>query len=107
MLDWSNAAVGPPAVDVAAMLQSFSFRVDPSLPADDVLAMYAAGLKKCGVDRGQTEVAISARRALVLLIRGMIGWAGQDTHPPPTGRNLALRQASAARAAAAITWLDR
>ncbi|MDJ0953292.1 MAG: aminoglycoside phosphotransferase family protein [Acidimicrobiia bacterium] len=106
LLDWSGAAIGPPAVDVAVLLVSLAFRNDAPIDPDQLLARYASSLQRYGVDAGLDEITRTAALALRIQIRGMIGWAGAVRTPPDAGRKLALRNDYSGRVLAGIRWLD-
>jgi hypothetical protein len=106
MLDWSGAAVAPPAIDVGGLLFGLCFRADPPLRATDVTAAYVATIRRLGVTTTAGDIERTAKAAVRLLVRGTLGWTGIDTDPPPAGRILALRDQQPGRIVAALDWLD-
>jgi aminoglycoside phosphotransferase (APT) family kinase protein len=74
VLDWCNAAIGPPAVDVAGFLND---GVKPQW-RQLVIASYAEELARHGVEvvRGNLETRVAL--ALPQLLQGIVGWAGRD-----------------------------
>ena len=104
LLDWSNSDVATPAIDVAVLLNTISFRPSPSLDPDEVLECYHAELSAPISDL--TTLA-TVRRVLLLLARGMISWMGSENDPDAPARARALRESSAFRVRAAFEWIDR
>ncbi len=106
VLDWSGADVLPPSLDVAMLMQSSSFRPDAAMHPGELISVYRRGLADGGVDVGEASVTVRVAAAVRLLVRGLIGWAGSEPDSPPSARMLALRDAAARRARAALQWLD-
>lgn len=105
LIDWSGAEIGPPAIDLAVLLTSLTFRANPPLEPEELLARYADESSAAGVPTTVTAVTASARRALVPHLRGMVGWVGIRATPAPVGRHAALRDVAAGRVVAALRWL--
>jgi len=106
MLDWSNAMIAPPAIDVAVLLFSLSFRAAAPLSAEDVSTEYRAALSVSGLDLDEGEIRQDAEAAVRLLIRGSIGWAGTTAVRSVSARMLELQAQVAARTRSALRWLD-
>lgn len=106
LLDWSNAMIAPPAVDVAVLLWALSFRPAPPISPSDLLADYATSLSDSGRDADAGEIRRHAEAAVRLLIRGSIGWAGSTAARPNSARALDLQAQTAERAKSALRWLD-
>jgi thiamine kinase-like enzyme len=76
LLDWSTAAIGPPAVDLVRCL--VEGMATPST-ARRLLGAYADELRRQGVtavDAAQLRGAM--RMALPALVQGAVGWAGRE-----------------------------
>lgn len=106
MLDWSNAMIAPPAIDVAVLLSTLSFRVDAPLSVHDVLAEYDGALSENGLEPDDVAIRSNAEAAVRLLIRGSIGWAGTTAVRSSSKRMLELRAQAVARTRSALRWLD-
>ena len=79
LLDWCNAAIGPPAVDLARFLTEGV--VAPSQPerVTALLSVYAKELHRAGVeDVALAELETGFELALLPLLQGAVGWAGRE-----------------------------
>ena len=77
LLDWCNAAVGPPVVDLARFL--IEGVVESSQPerVGALLSVYADELRRAGVeDVALAELETGFELALLPLLQGAVGWAG-------------------------------
>jgi thiamine kinase-like enzyme len=76
LLDWSTAAIGPPAVDLVRSL--VEGMAAPST-AGPLLEAYADELRRQGVTAGDAaELRVAMRIALPALVQGAVGWAGRE-----------------------------
>lgn len=107
LLDWSNARLGPPAVDVAVMLRSISFARSPPLSPDELFDIYCDEASRSGgaVDRGLLVAA--SRSALAIHLRGIVGWMGEISNDGHHDRKARLRDDAARRVLRALDWLDQ
>lgn len=103
LLDWSNARIGPPAVDVAVLLVSLAFCDTPSRRAAELLDRYVA-LTGRRPDRRRLAADVAAALAIHLI--GVIGWAGAPANPVAHPRSLALRDDAVRRVRRALEWID-
>ncbi len=79
LIDWCNAAMGPPVVDLTRFLAEGV--VVPSQPerVSAVLSFYTDELRRLGVhDVSLAELRSSFELALLPLLQGVVGWAGRD-----------------------------
>ncbi len=78
LLDWCNAAIGPPAVDLARFLVEGV--VDASQPEriGALLSTYADELRARGARASPIELKAGFGLALRPLLQGVIGWAGRE-----------------------------
>ena len=79
LLDWCNAALGPPIVDLARFLTEGV--VPPSRPerVTALVSLYAEELGRLGVDAvSRAELRSSFELALLPLLQGVVGWAGRE-----------------------------
>lgn len=106
MLDWSNAMIAPPAIDVAVLLSSLSFREVAPLSSEEVLTKYIAALSEHGLDAADDEIRHNAEAAVRILIRGSIGWASKAGNRGVSARMLELQGQAVARTKSALCWLD-
>jgi hypothetical protein len=74
LLDWSNAAIGPPIADVARFL---SEGVDAGSRAGLVDA-YVRERQRTGSDTDLADVSSSLHWALLPLLQSAVGWAGRE-----------------------------
>ena len=89
LLDWCNAAIGPPAVDVARFLTEGVLAPLQSERAATLLSLYVEELRNRGVTGvGSREVEKGFALALLPLLQAAVGWAGR--------KDLELRGRSAA-----------
>ena len=89
LLDWCNAAIGPPAVDLARFFVDGV--VDASQPerVSALMATYAEERGSQGAQAGPIELHPGFALALPPLLQGAIGWAGRE-ELELTGRPAAL-----------------
>lgn len=90
LLDWCNAAIGPPVVDLARFLTEGV--VPPAEPerVSALLSLYAEELRRLGVDAlSPAELESRFEQALLPLLQGIVGWAGRDDFEA-SGRPAAL-----------------
>jgi len=74
LLDWCNAAIGPPAADVARFLgEGVESESRPAL-----VATYVQELQSTGISVEPADVAAGVELASLLLLQGMVGWAGRE-----------------------------
>jgi Phosphotransferase enzyme family len=77
LLDWCNAAIGPPAVDLARFLAE-GVELPPSERVTVLLSLYATELSGFGIeDVSVAELLSGFERALLPLLLGAVGWAGR------------------------------
>jgi len=95
LLDWANAAIGPPEVDLARFI--FEGVVDPSRPerVGTLVSTYAEELQVQGGRARPKDLLLRLALALPQLWQGVIGWAGREdlelTGRPATVCENALR----------------
>ena len=79
LLDWCNAAIGPPVVDVARFLtEGVLTPLQPERLAS-LLSVYVEELRKRGVTGvGSSEVERGFALALLPLLQAAVGWAGRE-----------------------------
>lgn len=106
MLDWSNAMIAPPAIDVAVLLSSLAFREAAPLSPEEVLTEYIAELGDHALRVDDDDIRHSADAAVRLIIRGSIGWAGSTSDRSVPARLLELQAQVAQRVRSALRWLD-
>ncbi len=89
LLDWCNAAIGPPAVDLARFLVEGV--VDASQPerVGALMSTYAEERRIQGARAELIELRAGFALALPPLLQGAIGWAGRE-ELELTGRPAAL-----------------
>jgi thiamine kinase-like enzyme len=78
LLDWCNAAIGPPVVDLARFLTEGV--VDPTQPEriTALLSLYVDELRRHGVDDvSNAELRSGFELALLPLLQSVVGWAGR------------------------------
>lgn len=76
LLDWCNAAVGPPAFDLARFL------TDGARPSDAprLLAAYAEELSaSAGSQVELADLEVRCALALLPILQGAVGWAGRES----------------------------
>jgi hypothetical protein len=74
LLDWCDAAIGPPSADLARFLsEGIDARSRPAL-----VETYVQELRISGADGVLTEVDTSLELALLHLLQSAIGWAGRE-----------------------------
>jgi Ser/Thr protein kinase RdoA (MazF antagonist) len=77
VLDWTNAAIGPSAFDVALFL---SHGVEPQWRAL-LTAGYADEIERYGAEPAAIDIERRVVLALPYLLQGLIGWAGREDLP--------------------------
>ena len=107
LLDWSNARIGPPALDVAQLLFSLAFADPAALTPSELLDSYVTAAARHGQMLAIDQVVASAALALTVLLAGVVGWAGQTSNDGFHERKARLRDGEAHRVAGALEWLDR
>lgn len=101
LLDWSNARVGPPEVDVAALLVGYGFRAPSPIRPDDLVQRYEATARR-PVNRERLRIVLRA-----VFVRGIVGWAGEISNEGFPDRKRRLRDDTIGRAVKALEWTDR
>jgi hypothetical protein len=78
LLDWGNAAIGPPPVDLARFF--IEGVVDASQPerVGGLVSTYAEELRVQGARAGLAELQAGLALTLPPLLQGVIGWAGRE-----------------------------
>lgn len=104
LIDWATATLGPPAVDLAVLLLSFSFGATPVLPPAGLIGVYVGGLRNRGLELSEAEVTMQVRRALTRQIQGVVGFIGMPDEPTDR-RALALRDDAPHRVRRGLAWL--
>lgn len=101
LLDWSNARVGPPEVDVAALLVGYAFRSSPPLSPADLLRRYEMSAGRA--------VSLDLLRVIVraVFVQGVVGWAGEASNEGFPDRKRLLRDDTIGRAIRALDWTDQ
>ena len=90
LLDWCNAAIGPPAIDLARFL--IEGVVESSQPerVTALLSLYADELRRAGVEGvALAELETGFELALLPLLQGAVSWAGRH-ELEQNGRSAAL-----------------
>lgn len=105
LIDWSGAVIGPPAVDLAVLVVSFSLGDRSPMRPEDVIASYTAALDRHSVTLHLAQVRDMTSLGLRPLVRGLLGWAGFPGEDPQ-GRQLALRDDAVSRVITGLEWLD-
>lgn len=106
LLDWSNARVGPPVVDVATMLFSLAFSDAAVMAPGELIAVYASATARPGREQDLARLSAAASAALVIHLRGILGWAGEPTNSGFHERKTRLRDDAIRRLFRAIEWID-
>jgi hypothetical protein len=79
LLDWSSAAIGPPAADLARFLTEGVVRASEPERLAALLSTYVEELKARGVAPvGLTELRSTVVLALRPLLQAAVGWAGRE-----------------------------
>jgi Phosphotransferase enzyme family len=78
LVDWCNAAIGPPVVDLARFLTEGVIAPSQSERVTGLLSVYVEELSRAGVDVPLPEVHAGFGLALLPLLQGAVGWAGRD-----------------------------
>jgi thiamine kinase-like enzyme len=92
LVDWCNAAIGPPVVDVARFLTEGVVTPRQSERVARHLSVYVEELRNRGVtSAGSGEVERGFALALLPLLQGAVGWAGRKD-AELQGRSAALRE---------------
>jgi len=89
VLDWCNAAIGPPAVDVTGFLND-GVKAQWRQP---LMAAYSDELARRGVEHTRTALESRVALALPQLLQGLIGWSGREDLPTNDRRAAACRSA--------------
>jgi hypothetical protein len=90
LLDWCNAAIGPPVVDLTRFLTEGV--VEPTQPerVTALLTLYSRELRGFGVeDVSVADLQSGFDLAVLPLLQGAVGWAGRDDLEP-SGRPVAV-----------------
>jgi Phosphotransferase enzyme family len=78
LLDWCNAAIGPPIADVVRFLsEGVAAESRPVL-----LGAYIREIRSIGADAEPSDVKASLQVALLPLLQSAVGWAGREDLPP-------------------------
>ena len=82
LLDWCNAAIGPPVIDLARFLSEGVVAESSSA----LVHAYVAELQRRGIETGAAEVTVAEMTvalpfALPCLLQGAVGWAGREDLP--------------------------
>lgn len=101
ILDWANATIGPPAVDLAHVFSEGIASGDPESRLAEWLPVYGEEAASLGAVIDLGELRSSIGWAILRLLQGSIGWAGREEDPLP--RFLALRENLLRNTCA---WLD-
>ncbi len=101
LLDWSNARIGPPEVDVAALLMGYGFRASPPLRPDALLRRYERTAGRA-VDDDRLRIVL-----LAVFVQGVLGWAGEESNEGFPDRKRLLRDDTIGRAIRALEWADQ
>jgi aminoglycoside phosphotransferase (APT) family kinase protein len=103
LIDWSNARIGPPEVDLAAMMMGYAFRTDAPISPEELIRTYA--------DRTAGSVDLITRSVVHALkpayIQGSMGWVGEESNAGFPDRKERLRDETALRLVRALDWVDR
>jgi Ser/Thr protein kinase RdoA (MazF antagonist) len=93
LIDWSGAAVGPPAVDVARLFtEGLDAGAKPER-ARELLSAYAEELNANGITNvGTDELSRRLSDGLAVLLQSAVGWAGSDENREPLVRMRALQE---------------
>jgi Ser/Thr protein kinase RdoA (MazF antagonist) len=92
LLDWGQAAIGPPAVDLARLFTDGLDAVSSPGRQATLAAAYIDELRARGIPTdGVTELRHAVVLAAVPLVQGAVAWAGDDD-APPGGWRAALRE---------------
>ena len=79
LLDWCNAAIGPPVLDLARFLTEGVVEPTRRDRVSALLSLYTEERHRLGVGHESVvELASSFEVALLPLLQGAIGWAGRD-----------------------------
>ena len=79
LLDWCNAAIGPPVLDLARFLTEGVVEPTRRDRVTALLSLYTEELRRLGVGHvSVVELGSSFEVALLPLLQGAIGWAGRD-----------------------------
>jgi aminoglycoside phosphotransferase (APT) family kinase protein len=101
ILDWANACVGPPAIDLAHLFSEGLNTGEPESRLETWLPIYAAETTRHGGIIDLHRLRSSIGWAILRLLQGSIGWAGSEEEPHP--RFLTLRENLLRNTCA---WLD-
>jgi aminoglycoside phosphotransferase (APT) family kinase protein len=92
LIDWSGAAIGPPAVDFARLLTEGIDAGSRHELAGDLLSAYTGELAASGLSVMITESWDRLSNGLALLIQASVGWAARDEVREPRARMRALQE---------------
>lgn len=101
LVDWSNARIGPPEVDVAALLVGYAFRSRPSLQPADLLSRYEESAGRA------VSTPILRLVLRTVFVQGIVGWAGEESNDGFPDRKRLLRDDTIGRAIRALDWTDQ
>jgi len=77
LLDWCNAAIGPPAADLCRFLsEGIHAKSRPALVSE-----YGDELRRRGVETTKAEVTAAVASALLPVVQSAVGWAGSSGLP--------------------------
>lgn len=83
ILDWANARIGPPALDLAHLLTEGLDTGDAESRLGQWLPIYREEAARFGVGLDLGELRSSIGWAILPLLQGTIGWAGRAEEPAP------------------------
>jgi thiamine kinase-like enzyme len=78
LLDWCNASIGPPAVDLARFLTEGVVDAAQQERVAALLSTYVEELRLHGAQVELTELKAGLALALRPLLEGVVGWAGRE-----------------------------
>lgn len=83
ILDWANAAIGPPALDIAHLLTEGLDTGRPEAGLGEWLPFYAEAAARRGAAVDVDELRSSIGWAIWCLLSGAVEWAGRTAELPP------------------------
>ena len=92
LLDWSGAAIGPPAVDLARLLTEGVNAGGREDLAAELVSAYASELARCGATVVIEDLWDALSKSLALLVQAAVGWAAREEDRPPVARIRALQE---------------
>ncbi len=92
LLNWSGAAVGPPAVDLVRLLTEGVNAGAREQRVSDLVSAYATELGAGGATTMNVDLWDALSNGLALLVQAAIGWAARDEAREPRIRMRALQE---------------